>query len=147
MEIAECFNDSFANIGEDLANKIAEKDVVEVQYISKVTQTLSRLNLTSKQFIEKLRTMNPKKAAGHDGITTKVLMVLADDRGVCLANICRQRYFERKLPSTWKIGKLKPALKTGQRDVRGNYHPLNMLPIAREMYEAVICNQLDDQED
>ena len=67
--------------------------------------------------------------------------------GVCLANICRQGYLERRFPSTWKIGKLKPAYKAGERVERGHYHPLTMLPIASKVYEAVICNQLDEQVD
>ena len=73
--------------------------------------------------------------------------MLADDIGVCLANICRQGYLERRFPSTWKIGKLKPACKAGERVERGHYRPLAMLPIASKVYEAVICNQLDEQVD
>ena len=91
--------------------------------------------------------LNPRNAAGHDGITTNELRLLADDMGVCLANICRQGYLERRFPSTWKIGKLKPAYKVGERVERGHYRPLTMLPIASRVYEAVICNQLDEQVD
>ena len=108
-QIAECCNKFFANVGENLANKFEENDVEQVQYISRVTPTLSELNLTSKEFTEKLKMLNPRKAAGHGGITTNELRLLANDMGVCLANICRQRYLERRFPSTWKIGKLKPA--------------------------------------
>ena len=112
-QIAECFNEFFANVGEDLANKFKENNVEQVQYISRVTPTLSELNLTSKKFTEKLKMLNPRKAAGNDGITANELRLLADDMGVCLANICRQGYLERRFPSKWKIGKLKPAYKAG----------------------------------
>ena len=58
-QIAECFNKFFANVGEDLANKFKENDIEQVQYISRVTPTLSELNLTSKEFTEKLKKAEP----------------------------------------------------------------------------------------
>ena len=137
-QVAECFNKFFPNVGEELANKFEEDDVEQVHYTSKVTPTLSDLNLTGKQFTEKLKMLNPKKAVGHDGIRTNELRALADDMGVCLANICRQGYLEGKFPSTWKIDKLKPAYKGGERVERGHYHPLTMLPIASKVSEAVV---------
>ena len=47
-QIAECFNKFFTNIREELANKLEEDNIEKVQYISKVTPTLSGLNLKGK---------------------------------------------------------------------------------------------------
>ena len=46
-QMAECFNQFFANIGVELANEFGEDDVERVQCISRVAPTLSELNFTS----------------------------------------------------------------------------------------------------
>ena len=54
-QIAECFNKFFANVGEQLANKFDGDDIEQVQYISRVTPTLSEFNINRKQFTDKLK--------------------------------------------------------------------------------------------
>ena len=147
-EIAERqMNTFFAKIGEQLASKFEESSNDEAQYICRVTPTMSELYLTTEKFTEKLKMLNPRKAAGHDNIATRELKLLSEDMSPCLSSICRQSYLEWKFPTKWKIGKLKPAYKAGERIERGNYRPLTMLSIRSKVFEAVICDQLDDQVD
>ena len=49
---------------------------------------MSELYLTTEKFTEKLKKLNPKKAAGHDNITTKELKLLSEDMHPCLFSIC-----------------------------------------------------------
>ena len=140
-------NTFFTNIGKQLASKFEETRENEAQYISRVTPTMSELYLTSERTTEKLKKLNPKKATGHGNISTREIKLLSEDMTQCLFSIFRQGYPEGKFPTKWKIGKLKTAYKAGERTDRGNFRPLSMLPIPSKIFEAIICDQLDDQVD
>ena len=56
-------------------------------------------------------------------------------------------YTEGKYPSKWKIGKLKPVHKQGERAERGNYRPLTMLSIPSKISESVIYDGMEKQID
>ena len=81
-------NTFFAKIGEQLASKFEESSNDEAQYICRVTPTMSELYLTTERFTEKLKMLNPRKAAGHDNIATRELKLLSEDMSPCLFSIC-----------------------------------------------------------
>ena len=106
---------------------------------------MSDRHLTYEKLTEKLNRLHPKKAAGHDNITTRELKLISGDISLCLLSICKQSYLEGKFPTNWKICKLKPIYESEERIERGNYRPLTMLPILSKVFAAVICNQLGNQ--
>eukprot|EP00795_Rhopilema_esculentum_P001940 gene1940-16448_t len=87
------------------------------------------------------------KACGPDEITSKELKTESDEMSFSIANICRLRYIEGKYPSQWKIGKIKPAHKQGERAERGNYRPLTMLSLPSKVNESLICDGMEKQID
>eukprot|EP00112_Aurelia_sp_Birch-Aquarium-sp1_P024247 Seg7579.1 transcript_id=Seg7579.1/GoldUCD/mRNA.D3Y31 product="LINE-1 reverse transcriptase" protein_id=Seg7579.1/GoldUCD/D3Y31 len=89
--------------------------------------------------------LNPKKASGPDGITTKELKIASEKISYSISNICRIGYMQGEYPSSWKEGKVKSAFKSGEASDRGNYRPLTMLSVPSKVSEAVICDQLDKQ--
>ena len=98
QQIAESMNTFFTNIGVQLASKFEDSSKDEAQYICRVTPTMSELYLTTEKFTEKLKKLNPRKAAGHDNITTREMKLLSEDMSPCLFSICSQSYLEGKFP-------------------------------------------------
>ena len=86
-------------------------------------------------------------------LTSKGCMLMIQ---VYVWQIYADKYLERKFSSTRKIGKQKLAYKAGERVERGHLPPLDQaahcqqgvtLTKGSKVYEAVICNQLDEQLD
>ena len=146
-EKAGLMNELFANIGEKLAKNLDEIENSPIEYVHRVTPTTGHIDITEKAVAEKLRKLNARKACGPDEITTRELKTASEELSFPIANICRMGYTEGKYPSKWKIGKLKPAHKQGERAERGNYRPLTMLSIPRKISESVICDGMEKQID
>ena len=141
----ETMNEFFATVGENLASNLMPVTKTPVEYIYRVTPTINELRITNELFSEKMSKLNPKKASGPDGITTKELKIASQELSYSIANICRIGYMQGEYPSSWKEGKVKSAFKSGEPSERGNYRPLTMLSVPSKVSEAVICDQLDNQ--
>ena len=51
--------------------------------------------------------------------------------------------YKKQLPHNCKYVKLKVAYKKGDSKKRGNYRPLSMLSIVKEITEGVICRPIE----
>ena len=49
----------------------------------------------------------------------------------------------KKFPSKWKIAKVKPAFKKGNKKLRENYRPLSLFSAPSKIFESIICDTLD----
>ncbi|KFM75364.1 putative RNA-directed DNA polymerase from transposon X-element, partial [Stegodyphus mimosarum] len=102
------------------------------------------VNLTTprevKNYIEEL---NPKKAAGYDGIGNKALKQL-DRKGFVLItkifNACiKFNYF----PSIWKHAIITVITKPGENGaVTCGYRPISVLPSLAKLFEKIIINRI-----
>ena len=57
--------------------------------------------------------MNEKKAAGHDGICSKELKVVADKIAWQLATLFNESLETGEIPSDFKVGNIIPIFKAG----------------------------------
>ena len=140
-------DDFFVNIGEKLAKNLDKIEKPPKEFIHRVTPTTGNIDVSEKVNVEKLRKLNVRKACGSDEITARELKTAHEELGFPIANICRMGYTQGKYPSKWKIGKLRPAHKQGDRAERGNYRPLTMLSIPSKVYESVVCDAMEKQID
>jgi hypothetical protein len=75
-------------------------------------ETSERLDITTPLSVyNKLKSLNPKKASGPDGISNWVLKEYAELLANPISDMLNASYNEEKLPSAWKQGNVIPLPK------------------------------------
>ena len=129
-EISEGFNDFFSNIGPNLAEKIEKTEYKFKDYIKHTNSKFSafkpvNINLMCSLLLQ----LSGSKATGLDKISSKVLKIAAPVISDSLTHIFNQAVILCTFPNGWKIARVFPLFKNGQRNLPGNYRPISILPI------------------
>ena len=84
------------------------------------------------------------KATGLHNLPNKVLKLSRYYISSSLADIFNASIKTRIFPDDFKLGKITPIYKTGDKDDPGNYGPISVLPSASRLFEKVLYDQLYD---
>ena len=87
--------------------------------------------------------MKTSHSRGHDGISSELLKLIADDISKCITLIINQSLHSGIFPDNLKIAKVTPIHKKGDSKLITNYRPISVLPVISKIFETVICDQLD----
>ena len=146
VEIANSFNEYFVNIGPNLSEKIDPSVNSTTTYKSYLTEpTNSRLQFTQISELEVISAINNlenKTSYGCDGISNKLLKLIKNEISkpiTLIVNLCLTTGI---FPTAFKIAKVKPIYKKGNKSDLNNYRPISLLPTISKIFERVIHTQL-----
>ena len=94
-----------------------------------------------KEAIDK---MDPRKAAGYDGLQPKVLKLLADELSPSLTAIFNLSVQQGEWVTRWKRGEWIPVFKNEDRQEVRNYRPITVLPALGKIYEQLLSKQASE---
>ena len=147
-DIAKDFSAYFSNLAENLVSKLPNPSnkygVLSVaQYYSHLGLTKKfELLPTEKDYILKiLRDIDTSKAAGIDRLPGRFLKDGANVLAKPVTDICNLSISLNKFPSAFKLAKVKPSFKKGQKTNFSNYRPISLLPILSKVIEKVVHEQ------
>ena len=90
-----------------------------------------------------LRSLDPSKAAGGDGIPTKLLRIAADEITPCVFHLFQLSLSTSTVPTEWKQATVTPIYKNrGSRQQPGNYRPISLLTVLAKALERLVHKQL-----
>lgn len=102
-------------------------DAVMIDYAG-IVAIIKRLKLSS--------------SCGPDNINTKVLKNTAVYSSIILSKIFEQSLLHGILPEDWKVGKVVPLHKSGDKHSPSNYRPISLTSVCCKIMEHVIYSQL-----
>ena len=146
IDIANSFNEYFANIGPNLSKKIDPSVNSTTTYKSYLTDTtdfrfqfrqISELEVRSA--IDNLENIT---SCGCDGISNKLLKLIKNEISKPITLIVNQSLKTGIFPKAFKIAKVKPIYKKGDKTDLNNYRPISLLPTISKIFERVIHTQL-----
>ena len=147
-EIAEAFNEHFVTIGPKLASKIeAPTDADPMAYVRSVVKD-KRLPKFSfkhvevsyvKQETNKLKT---SKSPGPDKIPIKILKDAVEIVRGPLTTIFDRSLDTGIIPDLWKLARVTPIFKAGQKSELTNYRPISVVSILARLLEKIAHDQL-----
>ncbi len=83
-------------------------------------------------------------AVGEDSISPRVLRAAIEPLSVIITRIINLSIVTGICPDAWKIAKVTPIFKDGDRSDPGNYRPISVLPTVSKVMERIIHSQLAD---
>ena len=146
--IANCLNKHFSSIGEKMAAELNTENTNlkdPLLYVSKKVNNSIFLANTNVPEIVNLISKLLKKACGYDLISNSMLQKTAEVISpyiVSLFNLCiNQGIF----PDSFKIAKVIPLFKGGNKEDSNCYRPISLLPFScesRQCYLSLFGNKI-----
>jgi hypothetical protein len=89
-----------------------------------------------------LHGLSSNKATGIDIISCKIIRIAAPAISDSLTYIFNQAITLSSFPNEWKMTRVIPLYKNGQRNIPGNYRPISVLPAISKIMERIMYDQL-----
>ena len=138
--IANQFNTFFVNIGANLASKFHQQGTSHIS-IKPVKDSFHFQPFSLKNANKILNSLSTKKSTGLDGVSVRLLKegssVLADK----LLFIFNLSISSGSIPKLWKVKRVSPIFKSGNKDEAGNYRPVSVASTPMKILEKLVYDQ------
>ena len=102
-----------------------------------------KFSLVSMNFVHKqIKLMKSDKATGIDGISVRLLKSACPIILHSLTHLFNLSLTTHTFPDKWKVAKVSPIYKSGDKEDIGNYRPISVLPIVSKFIERAVHDQL-----
>ncbi|KAI8490529.1 hypothetical protein Bbelb_317970, partial [Branchiostoma belcheri] len=141
-EMAEEFNNYFSSCAADLARDIPVSEEDPLRHVPESTSTFRLRPVEEIEVLNELLRLKPKKATGVDKIPSRLLKDSAPIIVKPLAHIFNLSISSGEVPDDWKLAKVSPIYKSGNKDSVSNYRPVSVLNVASKVMEKMVHNQV-----
>ena len=145
QEIAETMNKFFCSIGKDLAKNVKEKPntLLSGDYqINKEGKTFRFGAVTEQNIGDAIGKIKTAKSFGHDNVSSYFLKLALPFISGSLAHLFNIAIETSTFPDSWKIARVTPIYKVGEKCERSNYRPISVLPVIARLFEKLVFDQL-----
>ena len=108
----------------------------------KNASTLPSFNISEKDILSIIKSLDPTKAHGCDNLSIKMIQICNEVITITLKLIFDQTLKKGKFPEIWKVANVVPVHKKEDKSLVKNYCPISLLPIFTKVFERVIYNSL-----
>lgn len=98
--------------------------------------------ITAEQVSIFIRSLDPTKATGLDGIGPKIIKMGSDCLSPIIAGLINKSIDSEKFPNQMKCAKVFPIYKGGHKSDPSNYRPISILPSFSKIFEKHINGHL-----
>ncbi|KAL5270218.1 hypothetical protein ACHWQZ_G001079 [Mnemiopsis leidyi] len=131
---AALFNEYFYNQFSEASNYNIDIDFANNDFLD--------LKFYSEDILLILRSLNPSKAAGPDGIHGKVLKYCASSLAYPLSILFNLSFVTGCIPPDWKLASVVPVFKKGDKGSVENYRPISLTSLVMKVFERCIKTAL-----
>ena len=108
------------------------------------TSVVTNITLSDSDVYSELTSLDPTKSSGTDAIGPKLLKVGAIALYIPLHHVFKLCLSKCSIPSKWKIHRIIPIFKAGDKTSVQNYQPISLLCCVSKVLERLIFNKISD---
>lgn len=127
---------SFSNFFSECFNRAVDSDSSIPNY--SVFSSLTHIWCDSNGILKLIRKLKNNSAAGVDGVTSMMLKNTASYVSPILCKLFNLSLTTGSVPCAWKISRVIPIHKSGDRNLVSNYRPISLQPIVCKILERII---------
>jgi len=142
--IAESMNEYFTGIGPDLAAKVPITDIDPGSYVDSSESAFVFKGINIDEVYNALNNLKTSKSLGPDKIPARLLKDSCFSIAPFLTQIFNASLASSVFPQDWKIARVSPIYKAGDKRNRGNYRPISVLSTVAGLFEKMIYLQLNE---
>ena len=138
---ATFINEFFTNVGPELASKHKSK---WKYFGDTVPNSMDNIQTNQDEVVKLCKGIEVLKSSGMDKLSARVCkdaFTILSHQLTYLFNCSLQTGV---FPDIWKVAKVIPQFKGGDRDMVGNYRPVSLLPIPGKLLEKIVHKQITD---
>ena len=136
---ADILNEQFSSIGEKLASELPIICLDMNTYITRVTPTITHIDLTSDIVKKALLKLKPGKASGPDEVTAKLLKLAGNATIPSLLTVFISSATSKKVPLMWKSANVSSVYKSKDETDKLNYRPIPLLCVPGKIMESCVA--------
>ena len=102
-------------------------------------EILENVIVTEEAVEEVLLNLNPNKAAGPDGVESRLLKECAEEAAPILCQIFKKSMEEVEVPNRWREAHIIPIHKKGNKATMANFRPVALTSVMCKVFEKIIC--------
>ena len=142
-KIAEAFNQYFSTIGSTLSDKITDNCTDPMNFVTPLDCSIFNFtSITLQETIGALNEIKTKKSPGLDGISIRLLKDASNIVAGPLVNIFNVSLQRAIFPNDWKLAKVTPIFKEGNKADCENYRPISVISAVAKLFEKLVYLQL-----
>jgi hypothetical protein len=98
------------------------------------------IDITAPGVAKLLKSLDPTKACGPDGISPRLLKECADELGPALTLLFQTSLNTGVVPADWRTAFITPVFKKGERYKAENYRPISLTSIPCKVMEHIVVS-------
>ena len=143
QQIADKFNDYFANIGLDIQGMVPETNKMYNDYMpEQINASMFLIPTDPGNVIDVGMKLRPKSSSGYDNISTKLLRKILEDIAIPFSHVANLTFTTGNVPQKLKLAKVIPIFKSGNKYLMNNYRPISLLPSFSKLLEKLVYNRM-----
>ena len=149
-KIADEFNEFFASVGQKLLDSFPEENEDKfLEYMPDRGETphhqeMKFLQMTEWDYTQIIKNMKAKKSTGFDEISNRLIKQLSQEIQTPMMDIINTSLCLGEVPLQWKVAKIIPLFKSGEKTDCNNYRPISLLSALSKILEKVVHKQTYD---
>jgi len=146
-QIAEKFNEFFANVAVDISERINPPSPAQVdQELNEPNEgrlfNMTQIPIQQAEIIDSIKNLNATNSLDPNDISMKVLKKLGRLIATPLLYIFNKSLQTSIYPEKFKIAKIVPIFKEGNPELTTNYRPISLLCNFSKIFEKIVHTRL-----
>ena len=126
-----------------MAKGIKDGDIDPLSFMTVTHDDIFNFNfITIDEVIDALNLIQSKKSSGLDGISARLLKDGIHNIAGPLVDIFNLSLRTAIFPDDWKLAKVTPVFKNGNRNDCGNYRQISVISVVAKVFEKLVYQQL-----
>ena len=130
LEKANLFNEFYTQ----QCNTIENDNTLPNDLVFETTERISSFDIPKDETTKIIRSLDPKKAHGHDGISIRMLKLCTSSISKPLFLLFKHSLENECFPNQWKKANIVPIHKKGDKQLIQSYRLVSLLPICGKIF-------------